>query len=178
MAIDFATIEAALEAWLADATGLQSSRIILWPEKTPSLQTGPYLSLKIKGPRAVGGNRDEVQYNTDLAQPLGQEIQQKVIGHRELVASVQAFSVHDSGAGTAKELLASALIALAKPSRREAFNAAGFSFVYADQIADLALLPPDGEGRAALDVHLYVFDSVLDPVGYIAIANTSGTYST
>ena len=182
--IDWTSIETAIKTWLSNSTTIDSSKIIFTHQKTPLLADGSYLTLKIEPPRKIGF--DEVQYNTDLGQPAGQEVQQTVTGPREFILLVQAYTIQEFGSGTAKELLGAAEIALGKPSQVDAFNAVGIGYFASEPMNSLPVLGPDGQGRAQLDLHFIVFDKVVDPVGYIATMGTDqptgqkypkGTYS-
>ena len=169
--IPYATLEAALVAWLALGTGL--TRIIFTHQQTPPL---PYLTLSLGPVRSVTPI-DEVVSTTDLTQPAGQEVQQSVYGQRTFTVSVQAFTIQETGAGTAKELLASALLRAATPTQRALFNVAGIAFLYAEPLNALPRLGPVGQGRAAVNLHFAVVDSIVNPTGYIASCTPAGTLS-
>jgi hypothetical protein len=170
--VDWAAIEAALKAWLVTATGVIAAKIIFTHQASPVLAEGSYLTLKIEPTRMIGV--DEQQNLTDLGQQ-GQEVQQTIIGAREFVVSVQAYTIQAIGSGTAKELLGLAEMALSKPSQVDAFNAAGFSYLSSEPMNSLPVLGPAGQGRAQLDLHCLTFDKVVDPVGYInAMGNAPG----
>jgi hypothetical protein len=140
----------------------RQNRIVFPHEKAPGVASGSYLTMKIDGPWGVG-RRPEVQNRTDLGQQPGQEVQQTVIEHNELTVSVQAYTLQeDKGRHRQGTARLRADLALSKPSQKDAFNTAGFSFVYAERVNSLPRLPPEGEGRANMDVHFYVFDSVVD----------------
>lgn len=178
MAVQWAGIEAAVIAWLKSATGVTS--VIYRHQQIPAL---PYCSVVFDGPRNLG-SVDEVRYAYDNAQPNGSEVQQTVVGQREFTVSVQAYSVQERDAGTAKELLGVARTWLSKPSQRALFAAVGASFIDATAVDNLPVLGDLGQGRAHMDVRFRTVDSVIDPVGYIATVNggpgtsgPSGTYS-
>ena len=171
MAIAWPAIEAAVIAWLKAATGVAS--VIYRHNAAPAL---PYCSVVYDGPRALGAV-DEIRYPYDVAQPAGQEVQVTVIGQREFTVSVQAYTIQESNAGTAKELLGTARTWLAKPSQRALFAAVGASFIDATAVDNLPILGELGQGRAHMDVRFRTVDSVIDPVGYISTAPVTGTYS-
>ena len=171
MTIAYATAETALIAWLQLGTGL--TKIIFPHQQTPAM---PYLSLSLGPVRSVTPI-DELRYSTDLGQPAGQEVQQTVVGQRTFTVSVQAFTLQETGAGTAKELLASALLRAGTPTQRLLFGVAGLAFLYAEPLNALPRLGPMGQGRAAVDLHFAVVDTVVDATGYIASCTPAGTFS-
>jgi hypothetical protein len=192
--LDFGAIEAAIAAWLGNATGLSTvndpttnatARIIPKNDKVP--QPGmPYMTFKVPVPRQAGGGPDEIVWSYDNTQPLNQEIFETVRGHREFVVSVQAFTLATVGKTdingnlTARDYVSRCQTALALPSVKAAFTAAGMVFVDIANAADFTeRLGPVGQGRATLDVRFRVVDTVSDQVGYIASTDavTGGTLS-
>lgn len=171
MALQFAAFEAALSAWLQSTTGVIASQIAYRHQKTPSYDpasgTKAFFTVIITGPDPIG-NVDEVRYPYDSAQPAGQEIQQTVIGQREIFVSVQAFTIQEIGPGTAKELLGTARTALRLLS--SGFDAVGFSFIDSSKVNNLPVLGDLGQGRAHMDLRFRAVDSFVVPTGYIATA--------
>lgn len=169
--LDFAAMENALHAWLTAETGVQ---VIL------SRQGGPrpgdsYATLRVSE-GATHGFPAEVRRKVNPAPSGdgGDELQQDAVLRKELVASVQAFTPADTGNASAQALLSRAQAGLEKPSRLEAFRAAGLALVDRGTVQDVtALLETRFEGRAALQVRFLVWDKVSDFTGYIATANVT-----
>lgn len=171
MAIQFAAFEGALSTWLQASTGVIASQIAYRHQKTPSYNpatgTKAFFTVIITGPDPIGVI-DEIRYPYDGTKPAGQEIQQTVIGQREVFVSVQAFTIQEIGAGTAKELIGAARTAL--PLLNAGFDACGFSFIDASKVNNLPVLGDTGQGRAHMDMRFRAVDSFVVPTGYIATA--------
>lgn len=170
-ALSWTAIEDALVAWLESAAGVGA----IWANQTGEQPLMPYGTLKITGPRQSTPT-PEVANVTNLDNPAGQEIEQTVIMRGEITVSCQVFSQVTAGAGTARELLQQARIALFLPARRQALADAGLALVQAGDTQDLtALLETTWQSRAAMDVRFNVVDTATERTGYIATVNVTGS---
>jgi hypothetical protein len=185
--IQWANFETALVSWLQAATGVIASQVYFPHQRTPPYEpasgTKAFFSLMITGPDPLGAV-DEIRYPFDAGQPAGQEVQQTVVGQREVFVSVQAFTIQETGQGSAKVLLGSARTAL--PLLGASFEAVGFSFIDSGKVDGVPVLGDMGQGRAHMDVRFRVVDTFVLPTGYIATVgpdvpsgavNPSGTLS-
>jgi hypothetical protein len=134
MAIDFATIENALSAWLVAATGLQAgpstgglSGVYNELAKVPQ-PAMPYATFKVGPPRSQSTHDEEAQgFNGGNA--AGQEVEFTIVGRREITVTVEVRTKNATGAGTAKELLSRSSRMPKRPSQRDLFNVAGLAFL-------------------------------------------------
>jgi hypothetical protein len=179
--IDYATIEAALQAWLMAATGLAAGPATggmpgVYNELAKVPQPAmPFATFKVGAPRPQSTHDEEVLgYNA--GNPLGQEVEITIVGRREITVTVEVRTKAATGTGTAKELLSAAETGAQKPSRRDAFNVAGLAFLGFEAPIDLsARLGPVGQGRVVQDFHFSCLSVDVDKTGYIASMGTDGT---
>ena len=187
MAIGYAAIEAALLAWLTSATGLSAgsasgglSGVYNELAKVPQ-PAMPYVTFKVGVPRQLTGAsvRDEIAQDYIPGNPNGQQIALSVIAYREFTVTVEVDTLAATGAGTAKELLSSIETGAQKPSRRDAFNAAGLAFMGLDPPIDLSERAGVlGRGRCVQDFYFQTVFADVDLGTFIQnIYNVTGTYS-
>lgn len=175
MALDWAAIETALVTWVRTASGVTT---ILAKQKAPQPAL-PYCTVAIiDGPRKFSGV-DPVDMVTNLGNPLGQEIEMTVRAEREITVSVQAFTAGAIGAAPARDLLHKASVALVLPSGHDTLFAAGLTVIEAADIQALdAVMETAFEGRASMDVRMYLKDLAVEKTGYIAtVTGPAGTYT-
>jgi hypothetical protein len=166
MAIDYEAVEAAILGWLVSATGLDADSVLLANDKYPQ-PTMPYVTAKVPIPRNAGG-LDEHRYSYDAAQPNGKQLTTTVVGQRETVVAVEAFTMGTVGRGSARELLSRAETCITLPSIQQALEAAGLAFVNVDGRGDFtAPLGPVGQGRATLDVRFRLVDTASEQGTFI-----------
>lgn len=166
MALNWATIQTALHAWIVAGTGLAVGRVV-WANQAMPQPQRPYVTLRLMALAPVG--HDGVHSTTNLAAPAGEEVTLTVEGRRHLTVGVQAYASAVTGAGTAAELLAKAQTALSLPTVHAGLRAAGLAVLNEGGITDLsALLETKFEGRAAMDVRFHCVDEVAEKTGYIA----------
>lgn len=179
--IGFATIEAALQAWLVASTGLSAgpttggvSGVYNELAKVPQ-PAMPFATFKVGSPRPQSTHDEDVRaYNG--ANPAGQEIETTIVGRREITVSVEIRTKAATGSGTAKELLSAVETGAQKPSQRDLFNTAGLAFLGFEAPIDLsARLGPAGQGRVVQDFRFSCLSTDIDKTGYIASMGSDGS---
>jgi len=163
--ITWTTVENAVQAWFAAASGVPSASVRWANQKVPR-PSRPYAELK-RISVSDEGTFDELRLSFDGAQPAGQEIGVTTYGPRRVLVSCQVFSDVVTGAGTASEYVELARSALSLPSVLSALRAGGLSLVNRGGTRDLsALVETASESRAQLDVTFSVADCATDRTGY------------
>jgi hypothetical protein len=173
MAIDYATIEGALSAWLVAATGLPQgqaggglSGVYNELAKVPQ-PAMPYATFKVGPPRSQSTHDEEVQ-GFNGGNPAGQEVEITLVGRREITVTVEVQTKNATGAGTAKELLSAAESYAERPSQRDLFNAAGLAFLRFETPVDLSeRAGPAGLCRVVQDFRFSCLSIDVDKTGYI-----------
>jgi hypothetical protein len=136
MALDFSALDSALASWLAAATGLPvgttgaTSGVYNDDAKVGSIAL-PYVTFKASPLRKADGAsvHDEITQEYISGNPNGSQIVWTLVGRREFTVSVDVRTKNLLGAGTAEEVMSKIESAVQKPSRRDAFNAAGLAFL-------------------------------------------------
>lgn len=165
--MNWADIENAVVAWVKDALGLQSGDVIL------ARQGGPrpdrtYATVAFVGPIPRGAF-DHVERTTDLNRDPGEEIEYKVVGWRELGATVQIFTEETNGATGAQALASKVMAAARLPSNAAGFLAAGMTLLGLSAVrVESDLLETEFEGRAILDARFLTSEELVEYTGYIA----------
>lgn len=98
MTVALLAFETALHDWIR--ANVPANVAIIFAEQDGPRPPFPYVSVRIEGPRRVGG-ADELRYVTNLSNPAGQEVEQTVAGQRELTVLMQAFSDRTLSSGAA-----------------------------------------------------------------------------
>ena len=156
--MDLPQIEDVLHAWLKAATGVTC----IWAEQSGPQPKPPYCTLRIDGPRRLGG-ADELRQDGD-----GDDVRQLAVGQRELTVECQAFTSRTTGSATARELLTKAQVQLSLPSVHERFSEVGLSVIDEGDVQNVStVLETKWQGRAALDVRIGCADSAEERVGSI-----------
>jgi hypothetical protein len=159
MALNWETIEDAIWTWLKAGTGLPDDSII-WADQNAPQENNPVVMARIAGPLLPLGAMDSVAMNYDPSRPEGQEIELRVMGHREMTVYVQAYTDEPNGSSAAMALLSNAQIALALPTVRDGLRQAGLAPFDTGRVMNLSALDEmKFEGRASLDVRFYVADT-------------------
>lgn len=174
--MDWATIQNALIAWFAAASGLTT----IWANQNAPQPAYPYAVLNIiSGPVVLG--IDETRATVDAADPpppAGQEIILETCGPRELTVSCQVLSSSDTPPNDARSLLTAAQAALRQIGMTEALNAAGLGVQQADAVMSI---PNIANGRwlsrAAMDVRFNAWSSVTERTGYIQTTEAQATFT-
>lgn len=163
--MDWPKIEDALHAWLKGATGVTC----IWAEQSGPQPKPPYCTLRIDGPRRLGG-ADELRQEAD-----GHDVRQLAAGQRELTVQCQAFTAGMNGQATARELLTKAQARLSLPAVQEQLADVGLSVIDEGNVQNVStVLETKWQGRAALDVRIGCADSAEDRVGSIESVEFAG----
>lgn len=158
-AIAWATVEAAIRAWVVAASGLAASNVI-WEGEKGARPTTPYISLSI--PDLVGVGSD-FRTTEDAPSPApGAEILVRAHGHRVATLQLQCFAGDDELGGAPLQRLSDVLSAL--PMHYAALDTAGVGIGSAAPVA-LREGRRGGifEARAVTSVQLHLGSEV---VGY------------
>lgn len=166
--ITWATIELALCAWVATATGRQC---IMANQNAPQPQK-PYstilLSNRDNPAGLAGAGMDEVRTSASAPGIV------QYVKWRQFSASINTFSNTMTGVNQAVPLLETAIEALALQSVQTALRAARVASLPVTQpIVDLSvLLETRGESRAQCDVRFNVVSSLTEDVNYFTSINS------
>jgi hypothetical protein len=170
MAIDWTSIENALQAWLVAQAGLSATQV-LWAKQGGAIQRQrPYATLRFSSINSVTWD-DGGKLTTDLARPAGQEVAQTTASQKEMKLHVECFTSESVGGAQAFARLSAAQSSLLRETVRDALRAGGVVVVDTENVTDMGgVLGALFEGRAALEVQLRTADVVTDYFGYIATA--------
>jgi len=107
----------AIQAAIVRASGLAASQVV-WKDQDRGQPLTDYVALRLGGGITLG--IDYIQSSTDLTRPLGQEIELKVRGRREVPLEVECFTSESvsSRSGSALELCSRIMAGLTLPSVR------------------------------------------------------------
>src|SRR5262249_29311933 len=153
--VNWSEIEDALHAWLKAATGVTC----IWAEQSGPQPKPPYCTLRIDGPRRLGG-ADEIRQAADC-----RGVRQSAGGPRQLTPQCQAYTAGTNGRATARELLTKAQLQLALPSVRDRLSEVGLSVIDEGNVQNVStVLETKWQGRAALDVRLGCADTTAEQV--------------
>jgi hypothetical protein len=173
---DFTTVEDALFTAVREASGLPEAQLLLSDEDVPSPLEQDYLTLKMDGPFPLAGGDPE----TWKFDPQGENGQEMVLtggGPAELVCSLQAYTKKTNGSDSAQALLARVQAQLRLTPRRASLKAAGLSLFDLGRVQRVPrVYGPATEGRAFLDLRLYVHQGAVFRTGYIATCTPTITY--
>ncbi len=163
--MDWPAIEDALHDWLKAATGVTC----IWAEQSGPQPRPPYCTLRIDGPRRLGG-ADELRQEA-----AGEDVRQLVVGQRELTVQCQAFTAGTNGLATARELLTKAQVRLSLPSVRDQLSEVGLTVIDEGNVQNVStVLETKWQGRAALDVRFGCADSAHERAGSIETVEFEG----
>jgi hypothetical protein len=169
VALNLKAIEDAVLAWVRAGSSYADDKVIL-EAQGGSAPVGDYIAVKIGGPSG-SSSLDEVRLSTDLTQ-VGQEVEQLVIGQRELGVSVKAFTSKTTGDSSGSALLGRVKTAIGLPSVRGALIDAGLGVTDVGDVQDLStVFGAEFEGRALLEVRFHVVDTASERTGYIETVN-------
>ncbi len=171
-------IENALMNAVRTASGITAAR---WAMQGAARQEpGPFLSLQLDGPSAVG--LDYVRSETDLTQANGAEIGLNAGGLRELRLTVTCFDAKFVETGettatmTARAILANVQSGIRLPTAQAYLLAAGLGLFDVGPVQDIgALLGPRFESRAQIILRLYYSHERTERIGYIASVEVTST---
>jgi hypothetical protein len=180
--IDYATIEAALQAWLMASTGLAAgpatggmSGVYNELAKVPQ-PAMPFATFKVGAPRPQSTHDEEVLGLQRRRIRWAKRSRSRSSAGARSPSRVEVRTKAATGSGTAKELLSAVETGAQKPSRRDAFNVAGLAFLGFEAPIDLsARLGPVGQGRVVQDFHFSCLSVDVDKTGYIASMGSDGS---
>jgi len=171
--MNFTAIENALRAWVLTASNLDEQHVI-WSNQDGNRPSGDVITLKL-GDGIPLGAFDAIEEKTDLARPAGQEVELQVQGPREMVLAIQCFTDSDSGDATARAVLSTVQTKARLPSIAAALEAAGVSIFDLGRVQYVpAINGTDFEGRAVLEVRLYVVDTASEFTSYVSTVEVHG----
>lgn len=185
MALDYASIESAVAAWLVSGSGLPAASVINRNSKVPQ-PAAPYIEYTVPMAGKGSAGRDEVRQSYDPLAPLGAEVVYATWSHREIVVAVKCTtraatgSLDASGNYTARAYAEGCMNVLGLPPVLAALKAAGLAFIEVAGINDTSdRSGPLGSGRAQLDVRFRLVDSASATTGFIETVplDTSGISS-
>ena len=166
---DWVAIENALALWVRTASGYSTGQVI-WAEQSPTgtRPVGPMIALRLGDITDVTG-LDELQSNTDLLRPAGQEIELRAKGFKKFTLSLQAFGGGTTGATTGRAVLGALQTSLSLPSYRDALGAVNVAPLDYGTVQNVTAVDHTKfESRAVCDFQFYMLDEYSDLTGYIA----------
>lgn len=178
MSLNWASLETALKAWVAAASGLDASRVLMSYERYQGGArpvSGPHITIQF-GPMVTRGI-DGSYSTTNLGRAAGEEMVITSIATREMTVTLQCFGGATAGAGTALATLSRVRERLALPSVRDALSAVGLSpfgpgpVTYVPSIEGTKF-----EGRAVFEVRCLIDASEQEFCGYIASVDIEARY--
>lgn len=170
-------LQDALHGLLVSASGLAEERVLLADQNAPPA-AGDYLTFRLVNGPTVGGARGE-RISEDMSADAGQEIILSSQGTQELVLYLQAFTfATNEGEETpnAESILKCVQQQLRLSPNRAVLADLGVSIFDFGTPQDVPR--PYGsrmEGRASLDLRLYVNEGARWRTGYIASCTPTGT---
>lgn len=169
--IDWTTVEDGVYDWAFAATAIVTD----WTNEDRPERAFPYVTLKRAGTSRLAPMDEKLEV-TNLAAPLGEEIEQTLAGDREFVISCQCRTSSDAPGATANHYLQSMEAALQKPSVRLALRTAGAVVVESEPILDLdQIVGEQWASGASMDVRFRILGTVTSTTGYIAKVGVEGT---
>lgn len=166
--MNWIVIEDALELWVRQALAFTEDQV-RWADQNVDQPSGDDHAVIRIGPIVTPGGPDNLEVRTDLARPLGEEIEHRSLGYREITVNVQVFTNETHGGDRAQALLDRARTRLHLPGVREGLFAAGLVPLRLGGVLNLtALEDSDMEGRASLDVTFVTTVTESERSGYIA----------
>ena len=159
--MNWATIEAAIAAWIGAATGAT----VQWSNQHLPEPVRPYV--KLKRISIVSHGMDEQRSSVDLER-VGEEVELQAVARREFTVSCHVYAMPAVGAATAADLMERAKIALSLESTIDAFTAAGISVVESGNIGDLSESGDNSwSSRAQMDVRFHATATASERTTYI-----------
>lgn len=160
--MNWATIRAAIVAWVRAATGL-GAEFVFWSQAGRPRPSGRYVELRARRVNVVG--RDWVDATATVTPAAGSEATHTARGAREISVEMQCFEgIGTSTADTPADYLERALLAARLPTRVAAFAAAGIGL---GAVGDVLALDGDlgftvFEPRAVVEVRFHTTASVTE----------------
>jgi hypothetical protein len=154
MAIPWADVEEALQAWVSTVTGIP----VVWADQNARAPEGDFITMRLRGPRTVGVDAVATFYSE--ARPPAEAIEYRSQAMRELTLTLNAYSKETNRTTSARVHLAKLQSALHMPSTHARMRAAGLVLVDAGEVLNIsALAAADIEGRAVMDVRVRLTDT-------------------
>lgn len=171
MAVDWVSVQNALQTWVASTSGLQA----IWDDQAAAQPPLPYAMLSLGPPLPLPGlSPVTTVYNSGGAP--GAEIVTTVTEIKRVTATVEVFSKIVTGSGKAMEYLSTAMTSLFLPGQLDKLYAAGISVIDRGPVHDLSKLVANRfQSRASCAVRLYVVDQVSQTDTYISTAEYTPT---
>jgi len=158
--------QAAVRDWLVASTGIPTERVIMSNQNGPRPAV-PFAEVAFDELVPLGAV-DAVDQSFDASGDPGAEVTITSHGVRDQGVRVRVYTDRAVGDSSARVLLARAQAVLALPGARAGFHAAGATVWDRGTVAPIpAVLDTRWEGRAELEIRLYVEVQATEQVGYI-----------
>ena len=173
--VDWQTVEDAIFAWFAAATGID----VVWANQDVPQPPWPYGTLNvITGPTRIGGD-DNVRREVDLTRDAGEEVELEYNGPRHFTVSCQVIQgppdTHDPTCH-ARRLAGAAHAALSLGSVTQALIVAGLAVVDLEDVINLDTeVGQEWTTRSVFDVTFAFTSSVTELDGYVDTMEVTGT---
>lgn len=178
--MNWATIEAAIAAWVRSASGLSDDGSVRWGEQNAAQSARPMIILRAMAVRGIG--QDWVNVEDNPAPEEGEEILNIARGYRELTISIQCFAASSTGSSSARAILENVRSRATLPTIRQALADAGVGLAPIGPVIaiDGVLGSARFEPRATLEVRAFLASEVSEVGTYIEIvqAENESTGST
>ena len=170
---DWVAIENAISAWVRAASGYAAGQVI-WAEQSPTgtRPTGSIITMRLGDIAEVTG-LDELQENTNLSRPAGQEVELRAKGFKKFTIGLQAYGTSTTGNATGRSVLSACQTSLSLPSIRDALGAVNIAPMDYGTVQNVTAINHTlFESRAVCDFQFYVLDEYTELTGYIATVQT------
>lgn len=160
-------VENLIREWVKRGSGLDNAHVI-WKHQDTNSPGGSYVAIEL-GDQVALGSTDAVLETTDLSRPNGEEVELAVLGQREMVVSVEVFTPGKTRKESAARAIANRIqTSLSLSSVRDLLAQRGLSAFDRGTVRYVpGIRGADFEGRAVLEVRLYVPHRLVERVGYI-----------
>lgn len=161
-------IQTAIRAAVKTALGVAFTEDqVFFADQGGDREALPFCTIRIDGPRGTSSTPSETE-TTDLAQ-TNQEVLIEQTEHEEFTISIQVTTATVVGDAQALAYAAAVRSALALPSNKTAFTAAGFSVFDRGAVASVPeALRTNKQGRATFAARCYTRGVASERTGYIA----------
>lgn len=166
MTVAWTTVEDAVHAWVATASGITGSKVI-WTGQNGARPAVPYIEVGLDVQRL---GQDWID-TADAASPSPEnEIDYLARGNRRLIVTINAYGTPSTGTSTAKALLDAVMSKFKLPSIHDALVVAGVGVSTFGDIIDIsaALNTSKIETRASLEAVAFLASEVSETGTYIS----------
>ncbi len=169
-------IHDAVQAAVVIATGFSPGRVI-WKYQNANAPALDYVAMRFSVGRTIG--QDYRKYDLDLARPPGQEFRIQVVGTREVVLEVEAFTTSTADSADAMSVAEKVKSSLLLTSVSDLLDAVELSPFDPGEVNYIPDVPSTTfRGRATLSIRCYVpAVRVSEFAGYIATVQGTITVS-